>query len=78
MVPPSIAYSVPVVDSTRRDKEGSQIGNLAGIGRTAEVDDGQGEYGLTKWGEALCAALDEMLKRAAAREDFMDAPAKER
>ena len=31
------------------------------------------EYGLTGWGEALCPALDELLKWAASREDFMDA-----
>ena len=31
------------------------------------------EYGLTDWGEALCPALDELLKWAALREDFMDA-----
>ena len=31
------------------------------------------EYGLTDWGEALCPALDELLKWAASREDFMDA-----
>ena len=31
------------------------------------------EYGLTDWGEALCPALDELLKWAAAREDCMDA-----
>src|SRR4029434_7990226 len=35
------------------------------------------EYGLTDWGEALCPALDEMLKWAASREDFMDAPRSE-
>jgi DNA-binding HxlR family transcriptional regulator len=29
------------------------------------------EYGLTDWGEALCPALDEMLKWAALREDFI-------
>ena len=28
------------------------------------------EYGLTDWGEALCPALDELLKWAASREDF--------
>jgi DNA-binding HxlR family transcriptional regulator len=28
------------------------------------------EYGLTPWGEALCPALDEMLKWAAARDTF--------
>ena len=31
------------------------------------------EYGLTDWGETLCPALDELLKWAASREDFMDA-----
>ena len=31
------------------------------------------EYGLTEWGEALCPALDEILKRAASRDDFMEA-----
>lgn len=31
------------------------------------------EYGLTDWGEALCPALDELLKWAAARDDFKDA-----
>ncbi len=31
------------------------------------------EYGLTNWGEALCPALDELLKWAASRENFMDA-----
>ena len=31
------------------------------------------EYGLTDWGEALCPALDELLKWAALREAFMDA-----
>jgi DNA-binding HxlR family transcriptional regulator len=31
------------------------------------------EYGLTDWGEALCPALDELLKWAASREDFKDA-----
>ena len=31
------------------------------------------EYGLADWGEALCPALDELLKWAASREDFMDA-----
>ena len=30
------------------------------------------EYGLTDWGEALCPALDELLKWAASREDFRD------
>jgi len=30
------------------------------------------EYGLTDWGEALCPALDELLKWTASREDFMD------
>jgi DNA-binding HxlR family transcriptional regulator len=28
------------------------------------------EYGLTPWGEALCPALDEMLKWAASRDTF--------
>jgi DNA-binding HxlR family transcriptional regulator len=28
------------------------------------------EYGLTDWGQALCPALDEMLKWAASREEF--------
>ena len=28
------------------------------------------EYGLTDWGQALCPALDEMLKWAASREDY--------
>jgi DNA-binding HxlR family transcriptional regulator len=31
------------------------------------------EYGLTDWGEALCPALDELLKWAASHEHFMDA-----
>ena len=31
------------------------------------------EYGLTEWGEALCPALDEILKWAASRDKFMDA-----
>jgi DNA-binding HxlR family transcriptional regulator len=31
------------------------------------------EYGLTEWGEALCPALDEILKWAASRDDFMEA-----
>ena len=31
------------------------------------------EYGLTDWGQALCPALDEMLKWAASREEFVDA-----
>jgi DNA-binding HxlR family transcriptional regulator len=31
------------------------------------------EYGLTDWGQALCPALDELLKWAASREDFTDA-----
>src|ERR1700746_960497 len=35
------------------------------------------EYGLTDWGQALCPALDEMLKWAASREKFMDAVASE-
>ena len=30
------------------------------------------EYGLTDWGRALCPALDEMLKWAASREEFVD------
>ena len=30
------------------------------------------EYGLTDWGESLCPALDELLKWAASREDFVD------
>jgi DNA-binding HxlR family transcriptional regulator len=33
------------------------------------------EYGLTDWGQALCPALDEMLKWAASREEFGGAPA---
>jgi DNA-binding HxlR family transcriptional regulator len=28
------------------------------------------EYALTDWGQALCPALDEMLKWAASREEF--------
>jgi DNA-binding HxlR family transcriptional regulator len=28
------------------------------------------EYGLTEWGEALCPALDELLKWAGSREQF--------
>jgi DNA-binding HxlR family transcriptional regulator len=28
------------------------------------------EYGLTGWGQALCPALDEMLKWAASRDEF--------
>lgn len=28
------------------------------------------EYGLTDWGQALCPALDEMLKWAASRDEF--------
>ena len=35
------------------------------------------EYGLTDWGQALCPALDEMLKWAASREEFAGAPASE-
>ena len=35
------------------------------------------EYGLTDWGQALCPALDEMLKWAASREQFMDAASSE-
>jgi len=35
------------------------------------------EYGLTDWGEALCPALDELLKWAASREDFKDASSSE-
>ena len=35
------------------------------------------EYGLTDWGEALCPALDELLKWAASREDFMEASSSE-
>jgi DNA-binding HxlR family transcriptional regulator len=31
------------------------------------------EYGLTEWGEALCPALDEILKWAASRDEYMDA-----
>jgi DNA-binding HxlR family transcriptional regulator len=31
------------------------------------------EYGLTDWGQALCPALDEMLKWAASREKFTEA-----
>lgn len=31
------------------------------------------EYDLTDWGQALCPALDAMLKWAASREDFRDA-----
>jgi DNA-binding HxlR family transcriptional regulator len=31
------------------------------------------EYGLTDWGEALCPALDELLKWAASREEFLEA-----
>ena len=31
------------------------------------------EYGLTDWGEALCPALDELLKWAASREDYKGA-----
>jgi hypothetical protein len=32
---------------------------------------------LTSWGQALCPALDEMLKWAASREEFMDAASSE-
>jgi DNA-binding HxlR family transcriptional regulator len=32
------------------------------------------EYGLTDWGEALCPALDEMLKWAASRDEFGSTP----
>ena len=32
------------------------------------------EYGLTDWGEALCPALDEMLRWAASRDEFGSAP----
>ena len=32
---------------------------------------------LTEWGEALCPALDELLKWAASREDFKDASSSE-
>jgi DNA-binding HxlR family transcriptional regulator len=32
------------------------------------------QYGLTDWGEALCPALDEMLKWAASRDEFGSAP----
>ena len=35
------------------------------------------EYGLTDWGEALCPALDELLKWAASREDFSGASSAE-
>ena len=35
------------------------------------------EYGLTDWGQALCPALDEMLKRAASREELADAAGSE-
>jgi DNA-binding HxlR family transcriptional regulator len=31
------------------------------------------EYGLTDWGEALCPALDELLRWAASREEFRSA-----
>jgi DNA-binding HxlR family transcriptional regulator len=31
------------------------------------------EYGLTDWGEALCPALDELLKWAASRQNFREA-----
>jgi DNA-binding HxlR family transcriptional regulator len=31
------------------------------------------EYGLTDWGEALCPALDELLKWAAWRQNFREA-----
>jgi DNA-binding HxlR family transcriptional regulator len=36
------------------------------------------EYRLTKWGEALCPALDAMLKWVASREDLADAPSRDR
>ena len=32
------------------------------------------EYGLTDWGQALCPALDELLKWAASRDAFGEAP----
>jgi DNA-binding HxlR family transcriptional regulator len=32
------------------------------------------EYGLTDWGEALCPALDEMLRWAASRDEFHKRP----
>jgi DNA-binding HxlR family transcriptional regulator len=32
------------------------------------------EYALTAWGEALCPALDELLRWAGSREDFVGAP----
>ena len=32
------------------------------------------EYGLTDWGEALCPALDEMLRWAASRDEFCSTP----
>src|SRR4029450_13406294 len=35
------------------------------------------EYGLTDWGEALCPALDELLKWAASREDYKSASSSE-
>jgi DNA-binding HxlR family transcriptional regulator len=35
------------------------------------------EYGLTDWGQALCPALDEMLKWAASREELADADGSE-
>ena len=35
------------------------------------------EYGLTDWGQALCPALDEMLKWAASREELADAAGSE-
>jgi DNA-binding HxlR family transcriptional regulator len=35
------------------------------------------EYGLTDWGEALCPALDELLKWAASRENFKGASSSE-
>jgi DNA-binding HxlR family transcriptional regulator len=35
------------------------------------------EYSLTEWGEALCPALDELLKWAASREVFKDASSSE-
>lgn len=35
------------------------------------------EYGLTDWGQALCPALDAILKWVASREEFMDAASSE-
>jgi DNA-binding HxlR family transcriptional regulator len=35
------------------------------------------EYGLTDWGQALCPALDEMLKWAASREELAEAAGSE-